>query len=406
MSFLSQRIGDKLAKFEQLKDGGSDLELVCDLTLFSAKYFLRALTNRRVKSGCLNVGLVFNGGIGDQVIQLQWARVFVDSLAQQGCASYNVFMFNNTEMGNMLLNKVEHVDLIADHRFARKHNFDLLISIEYFPRLWNVNLAAIKKHAPFLIDKLKQAGGFYSEFSKLSRVCHHYQLMQCAVAKGWTRYDLLGRCGLCEFDRNTKPYLYLDPEFVSVTLDKFGLQDRKFITFHSGISGIPVQLLDEGMDPVKAKQQANRVIPPALLQQSFVELKRIYPDFLFVHLGDADALPVEQADLNLAGKSSLMESVCLLSKAVCHIDNDAGLIHLRHALHQRSVVLWGPTLGAFVGYPEDENIQGQCSGCMWLVPNWEVHCPKGFSNAKCMVDISVDRVVAGVEKILSSSSQF
>lgn len=402
MSFLSQRLVDKLAKYEQTGEQFSDIGLAVDLGLFSIKHLVRSLINSKLKSNRLNVGLVFNGGIGDQVIQLQWARIFVASLQQQGCNSYNVFMFANPELGQMLLNGVDHVDQVENHRFARKHDFDLLLSIEYFPRIWKINNTSLSKYAPFLTERLEQAFSFYAEFSKLSRTCYHYQLMQLAVAKGWTRYDLLGRCGLCDFDRNTVPFLQLEDDLTNTVLQKFNLQNRQFITLHSGISGIPTQFLDKGVDPVIAKQNATRTIPLSLLEDILVCLKQQYPDYLLVHIGDKDALPVQHADLNLAGKTSLKESLCLLSKSACHIDNDAGLIHLRHAMGLRSVVVWGPTLGAFVGYPEDINIQGNCTGCMWLTPNWESHCPKGYACAKCIYDISAEDITSAVQKVLQN----
>lgn len=405
MSFLSQRIGDKLAKFEQRKDGGSDLGLVSDLTLFSVKHFLRTMTNQRVKSGCLNVGLVFNGGIGDQIIQLQWARVFVESLAQQGCVSYNVFMFNNSEIGQMLLKRVEHVDLVECHHFARKHKFDLLLSLEYYPRLWDVNLSAIKKYAPFLSDKLKLAGKFYSEFLKFNRVTHHYQLMDASLAKHWNRYDLLGQCGLCDFNRDTQPFFGIDQSEVDATLSKYHLHDKEFLTVQSGIGDMPLYGIPEGEAPIVARQRATKLIPKELATQVFIQIKQRYPELLIVQLGDEHSVRFDGVDLCLLGQTSLPESINLLYAAKLHFGNDSGLIHLRHAMGKRSVVVWGPTSAEFLGYPEDQNIQGACKPCMWLTRDWNVNCPKGLSCAKCMLDIPVNKLIAGVEKILSTSTQ-
>lgn len=400
MSFLSQRLAEKIAKFEKTPQPESELILASDLTSFSLKYFWRRLANSKLKSNCLNVGLVFNGGIGDQVIQAQWARVFVEYLAQNGCQSYNVFMFDDPALGKEILQEVAHVDLIADHRCARKHKFDLLLSIDYFPRLWCTNQAAINEYAPFLKERMTQYLTVNAELAKFSKVCHHYQLMQYSFAKGWTRYDLLGQSGLCDFDRHTAPFLYLDDAQAQATLQKFSLDGERFVTFHSGISNIPVELLDAGVDPIKAKQHATRNIPLDMLGQVVQEFKQRHPTIKLVQLGGKDDLPVEHVDLNLVGQSSLKESLCLLSKAAVHVDNDSGLIHMRHALGQRSVVLWGPTLGAFVGYPEDVNLQGGCSGCMWLTSSWESKCPRGFDHAKCMRDIPISAVVEGIEQVL------
>lgn len=408
MSFLSYRLTEKLIKLEQKtfeKSGNSnDIALFISIFLFACKTLLRGVFARRPKANCLNIGFVLSGGLGDQIISAQWIKVFLERLEQEKIDFYAVLCCPNEKMGQYITHGFSHVDLVTDHKFFKKHKFDVLLGVDYFVKFWTYDKGAIYKYAPSLLDAFEQARYRVSKYSVYGNYRYHFQLMDLCLAQGLNRYDLMGSNGLCGFDRFSKPFWQVDLEQVQATLAKFNLQNRPFITLHSGVGDVPLNNLKEGEDPKVVKQRVTRVIPQSLAEEILKLLKLSLPDVTLVQIGEPEGIKFDGADLCLIGQTSLYESLDLLCAASVHIDNDSGLVHVRHAMGKRSVVLWGPTAGDFVGYPEDENLQGNCHACMWLTEDWNTQCPKGYECARCMSEHSAADVVERVKKLFNSSS--
>lgn len=406
MSFLSYRLGEKIIKLEkqQAEEGAlSDAALCGKLTSLSLGILGPQLLASKPKSGCLNIGLVLRGGLGDQMISAQWAKIFLERLEQEHINFYAVLCFPNTDIGSMLVKDFPHVDRIENHKYFKTHKFDLLLELDYFIKFWKYDRAAIAKYAPSMLQVFEHAFQNSHQYALFNSFYMHYQLMDQCLVKGLNRYDLMGINGLCKFDRHTKPFFAIDEKKVNETLQKYDLLEQSFITIHSGIGGIPLDGLANGVDPNYARQHATKVLPEQLVEDILTELKQQLPDITLVQIGEPEGIKFKNVDKCLIGQTSLRESLDILYAAEVHIGNDSGLIHMRHTMNKRSVVLWGPTAADFLGYPEDENLQASCHACMWLTNDWNLNCPKGYECARCMREHSAIEVVERVKKLLSSS---
>jgi len=105
--------------------------------------------------------------------------------------------------------------------------------------------------------------------------------------------------------------------------------------------------------------------------------------------------------LNLAGKTSLVETAALIDKSSLLVSGDSGVLHIAVGLGKPTVSLFGAS-----------NIKKWAPrGDRHIVINSNLHCspctrfgytPKCAKNAKCMADITVEEVVVAVEKLIGN----
>lgn len=395
MTYYGYRLIEKIKTYIT-KSGKefSSFKIFSKIFAFSLNNLISHIFAFKPKSHKLNIGFIFSGGIGDQVISAQWVKVFIERLLANNCEFYSVLMFPNKQTGNMLVAGFKGIDLIESRHYLYFHKFDLLIGVDQFAKIFKINDRAVSKYAPFLKEDLSKALEFTRRYGLLSYYNYHYQLMNLAVTKGWNRYDLMGACGLCDFNRQSPVYFQIEQSSVTETCKKFNLPSS-FITIHSGVGNVPVSEQSEEAKKI-ARRNASRCIPLELGNQIVAKIHELQPDLKIIQIGDESGYFFEGVDLNLCGKTSFKESLDLLYESLVHIDNDAGLIHLRHVMGKRSVVLYGPTDARFVGYDTDVNFQGNCRPCMWLTEDWNTVCPAGFSKASCMYSIKASEVAKAV----------
>lgn len=106
--------------------------------------------------------------------------------------------------------------------------------------------------------------------------------------------------------------------------------------------------------------------------------------------------------MNLAGRTSLLESAALMDRCAVIISNDSGLMHIAAARKRPTVALFGPTVGEFGFLPfGTRNIVVQhptlsCRPCTHIgLPQ----CPQG--HFRCMNELPVERVLAAAETLLN-----
>lgn len=402
MSYYTLRLGDKLRSYTTgARKKLSDSVIFAKIIVFSLKTLLSKLIAHQAKSGCLNIGIILSGGIGDQMISAQWSRAFLERLHQDKCNCHVVFLVHNLKHGAMLTDGMAGDYQVLSYKKLAVLKFDLLLDADYFVKVLHVNHGAVRQHDPNLAKDILKAEEFTRTMWLLAPASSHFQLMNYALYKGWSRYDLMGACGLCDFGRDSKTYFKLDDVAVKDTLAKYGI-DRPFITIHTGVGDIPNNANNEE-ERLYLRRNATRCIPKSLGESIVSKLHELSSDYMIVQVGDNSSHVLEDTDLNLCNKISFDESLNLIYAAAAHIDNDAGLIHLRHAMNKRSVVLYGPTDGRFVGYHQDINLQGNCQPCMWLTQDWNTKCPAGHDGAKCMHSISATEVAQGALQIASQS---
>jgi lipopolysaccharide heptosyltransferase II len=125
----------------------------------------------------------------------------------------------------------------------------------------------------------------------------------------------------------------------------------------------------------------------------------------FVVLGGAEDTSEGQkivagtGGLNLAGRTSLIESAAVIERCSVLVSGDSGILHIGVGLGKPTVSLFGPGIAAKWA-PRDEqhivlNKNLSCSPCTRFgnTPT----CPH---NARCLSEITVDEVVKAVETLL------
>jgi lipopolysaccharide heptosyltransferase II len=104
--------------------------------------------------------------------------------------------------------------------------------------------------------------------------------------------------------------------------------------------------------------------------------------------------------LNLAGKTSLVETAAIIARADVLVSGDSGLLHIATGLHIPTVALFGPSnIEKWAPRGSGHKVIGKrlsCSPCSryGTIPP----CPH---NVRCMADISVEEVVHAVETLLA-----
>ena len=110
---------------------------------------------------------------------------------------------------------------------------------------------------------------------------------------------------------------------------------------------------------------------------------------------DGDKIINGRCRLNLAGKTSLMETAAIIEKSSVLLSGDSGVLHIGVGLDRPTVSLFGPGI-AKKWAPKGEmhvviNKNLPCSPCTRFG-----YTPKCPINAKCLSDITVDEVLNAV----------
>lgn len=396
------------SRYKQL----SPLAILTKVNHFALKYMIKRARAKYLKDDCLNVIFCLEGGIGDFCIQFQWVKAFLDQhLSNQSDKHWGVILVvNNVSFISQMIGDYPFIDKICTYKeYISHYKCHLYFEFTNVADFIIQDHKAIRKYEPQLYEQLMQAEHNYGPLRPMltkSQAAYRH-IFQYAEAKGYNRYDVLGLIGLCQFDRHTKPFFNIDQDRINETLNKFQLTNNKFIVIVSTVGYVPLpttlhadsassqeQLIDY-------KQQVTRLIPKELAEQVIVKLKAELPDYKLVQLGGKEAVHFNHVDLDLIGQTSFNESIDLAYAADSMIANDSGLMHVRYTMGKTAtVVLWGPTLGKYVGYDANINIQGSCTPCHWLTTDWNTNCPRGYGCAQCMRSIKADTVVQAVKQTL------
>ena len=189
---------------------------------------------------------------------------------------------------------------------------------------------------------------------------------------------------------------YKAPIFIDTDEDeclkKFGLLGKKFITFSRECG----QMLFDA--------ESTKMWPLSHYDRLVKLLKQETNEYKIVQIGSSTVYSklIENIDIDLRGKTSLEEVKVILKHSSLHIDNDSGMVHLRHALHAGpSVVMFGPTDIDIYGYPENINIKSKncrCFPCEWITHDWNSICINTDNPHACMRSIKPEDVMGKIRE--------
>jgi len=121
-------------------------------------------------------------------------------------------------------------------------------------------------------------------------------------------------------------------------------------------------------------------------------------------VSDGEKIVAGKFGLNLTGKTSLVETAAVINKSALLVSADSGILHIGVGLDKPTVSLFGPGIAKKWAPRGDRHIvlnKGlTCSPCTSFGNTPE--CP---INEKCMAEISVEEVVAAVEKLMGKFLQ-
>jgi heptosyltransferase-2 len=109
--------------------------------------------------------------------------------------------------------------------------------------------------------------------------------------------------------------------------------------------------------------------------------------------------------LDLIGRTALQELPAYLERCTVVVSNDTGPMHIAAALGKPVLVLYGPTTAALgfspYGVPwEEAGVPLDCRPCHAHGPQ---RCP--LSHWRCMIDLSVEQVAAGIQRLLRRAAR-
>lgn len=117
---------------------------------------------------------------------------------------------------------------------------------------------------------------------------------------------------------------------------------------------------------------------------------------------DGEGIAACGCGLNLAGKTSLIETAAVVDRAALLVSGDSGILHIAVGLGKPTVSLFGPGVAKKWAPRSFQHIvinkHLPCSPCTRFG-----YTPKCPLNAKCMADITIDEVAAAIEKLLGAN---
>jgi len=115
---------------------------------------------------------------------------------------------------------------------------------------------------------------------------------------------------------------------------------------------------------------------------------------------DGGAIVTGLKGLNLAGKTTIVETAAIIARGSVLVSGDSGMLHIGVGLGKPTVSLFGPSnIQKWAPKGSDHIVihkKQQCSPCSRFG-----YTQKCKINAKCVSDITVDEVFAAVEKLLN-----
>jgi hypothetical protein len=327
------------------------------------------------------VAVNVTGGIGDYVVI---ARALRDMAALSAVLRFHVFC-PSAESGKWVFGSLPCVEGVFDSVFlARvKLQYDLVLNMGQF--LYpaddeQVNLKRLTRLAPSFVQALAHAMKAHKRWDVF---IEHQPTMDgafghTAVALGLNRYTFLqSMLGLAPGP------LALPLVCDNTTAAELSTRFERWITINTGF------------DPTfpTVSRYATKCYPPEHWQRFVRAFKEKCHDVAVIQIGAKTSISIPGVDENLVSATSLAQAAAILKRAIFHVDNEGGLVHVAASLGTRSIVLFGPTSVKYFGYPGNVNLSsGVCGDCWWATDHWMDRCPRGYGQPKCLLELDPNHV--------------
>lgn len=346
--------------------------------------------------GKLNFGIIVSGGLGDYIVSANYIYKFFQKydvnyfnvyLLVEGSYNSAKVVFENNDLFKSIMKPGQYED--------RLYMFDVVIHVSRYPQVKYLNSERVVEINPDFVNYLMLCEKFRIENERFFKYAPYLDGETAAYSimngfKRVTQPDIFGHLGVSE---RYEYHIFCPPD--DETLDKFGLRGKKYVVLHRGG--------DNAVTDTSVKMW------PLDYYVKLVKLiKEKYPDLVLVQLGSPLDKKIDaDIDYNFVGQTTLEDMKVLSKCCSVLIDNEGGIVHLRHALGGgKSIVLFGATSPDFFGYSDNINIfNSSCPICCeWTIDRWQDKCLRGFSEPPCMVAISPEMVMDELIRLIEGGA--
>ncbi|MEX3935871.1 methyltransferase domain-containing protein [Paraburkholderia phymatum] len=341
----------------------------------------------------LAVAIYLSGGIGDVIVSARFVQHLFAAVGHPGIDVY----YHSPDVARFVFNAARFVHGVYPLSALQgaRHRYDVVVFVAQFVRYEIQKRANIERLCPALLkiadeadQRLAQYRGLFDRLPLLDGLWGRLSAQQ-----GRNVVANLGFLGNLPIDAATGTFLAPDPARLTLVDTLLNGQHRPYVTLHDGFDNL------HGSQP----GQATKCWPVEYWARLVERLKANAPGVGVVQIGGCKSRHIPGVDVDLVQRTDLHEAAWVLKHALLHIDTDSGLVHMASALRTQSVVLFGPTLAAYYGYPGNINLDaGSCGGCWWSTPDWLSRCPRGLAQPACMAALAPELVERHALPILAA----
>ncbi len=376
-SYIINYLYNKLARYSMKYTSPFSIIMHLIFCMFNSKFIEPFVNNRKEKSNYLNILFILEGGLGDLIINLNYVYHFYKTFTDINiCISaYNTHIINVLTPSFKIISK----------KYNPKE-YDIIISLMRCPIIHKCNVYRAEKINSQILDFISKYIEFQNKYNIfLSIVAYQDTITNNIYATNIKRYH---QCDLLDFFKISEDFILpCNVGELELIQTKFNIKN-KFITVNREVG-------HEGL------VESTKLLPLQKFRYLINKIKKEFPSYQIIEVGTGKGEKIGNTDLDLTKKTSLEEIKILMKYATLHIDNEGGLVHLRHLVKGgKSVVFFGPTSKDIYGYSENENIVSKACpiNCELYSKKWQYQCLLG--GHKCMENIDMDQVFNRIKKIL------
>ncbi len=322
--------------------------------------------------GPLSVLVWGSGGIGDLLylgtvvrelfLMLGTCQIFV---LHENPAVHEVFAANPYVSGTMFLEGRNLPDFV--HTVHTLDVFDLVAEVRYCVTYTTPPLSRAPRS---FVNAASYRAAEWQRYVRYQWPHLNNLFGNEVMARGLSKLGLVGLTSMLPIQPASEVDFFIPDWFPDLIPELCGVA---FATIHHGS--------DKKMSAAGGMQTKN--LPTATWNLIAAHLSEA--GLKVVQLGEAHETLVDGVDVDMRGKTQLIETAYVLKMASVHVDTEGGLVHLARAMNTRSVVAFGPTPVGFFGYPQNDNIAPPlCGNCWWTSNRWATQCPRELAEPECM----------------------
>lgn len=336
----------------------------------------------------IQIAVVEGGGFGDAL----FAMLLITKMYKLLKSKCDIIFYNKYEKyfsiySNLII--AETLERYSDQLFEK---FDLVIHMHNIPIVSYINHERVKRQSQDLYCYCEDNMRYFQNL--FSNNTNNYRFTKYALLLGKNRIEQLDLHNLIGITRYDKLNIPIEREGLKC-LHKYYLFRKKYITVNRDVGN--------------GQSSHTKLWPTEYYQELLKYIKKKYKEYDLVLIGKvSDKKLVPYMDIDLTGKLSLLEVNVVLKYAFFHIGTEGGMVHLKHFLHGKSMVFFGPTDPDVFGYEENINIYSdKCKEhCEWLVDNWDKKCILNKGIPECLYAVKPAMAIKAFDNFVNQRKEY